>query len=177
MNIPAIITAAEISGADAIHPGYGFLSENAEFAEIVENSGFIFIGPRPEHIRLMGNKVSAITAMRKAGVPTVPGSANAVTPQNALAEAKEIGFPLIVKAASGGGGRGMRIVERVDTLLESVQAAQRDAEMWFGDDTVYMERFLQTPRHVEVQVLADGNGHAIHLYAVSYTHLTLPTKA
>ena len=159
-----ILTAAKNTGAQAIHPGYGFLSENAEFAEIVENSGFIFIGPRPEHIRLMGNKVSAITAMRKAGVPTVPGSANAVTPQNALAEAKEIGFPLIVKAASGGGGRGMRIVERVDTLLESVQAAQRDAEMWFGDDTVYMERFLQTPRHVEVQVLADGNGHAIHLY-------------
>ncbi|MEK7739207.1 MAG: biotin carboxylase N-terminal domain-containing protein, partial [Pseudomonadota bacterium] len=164
LNIPAIITAAEITGADAIHPGYGFLSENAEFAEIVENSGFIFIGPRPEHIRLMGNKVSAITAMRKAGVPTVPGSAHAVTPNNALAEAKEIGFPLIVKAASGGGGRGMRIVERVDTLLESVQAAQRDAEMWFGDDTVYMERFLQKPRHVEVQVLADGNGQAIHLY-------------
>ena len=164
LNIPAIITAAEITGADAIHPGYGFLSENAEFAEIVETSGFIFIGPRPEHIRLMGNKVSAITAMRKAGVPTVPGSAHAVTNQNALEEAKKIGFPLIVKAASGGGGRGMRIVERVDTLLESVQAAQRDAEMWFGDDTVYMERFLQKPRHVEVQVLADGNGHAIHLF-------------
>lgn len=164
LNIPAIITAAEITGADAIHPGYGFLSENAEFAEIVETSGFTFIGPRPEHIRLMGNKVSAIVAMKKAGVPTVPGSAHAVTPQNALAEAKEIGFPLIVKAASGGGGRGMRIVERVDTLLESVQAAQRDAEMWFGDDTVYMERFLQKPRHVEVQILADGNGHAIHLY-------------
>ena len=164
LNIPAIITAAEITGADAIHPGYGFLSENAEFAEIVENSGFIFIGPRPEHIRLMGNKVSAITAMRKAGVPTVPGSAHAVTTNNAIAEAKKIGFPLIVKAASGGGGRGMRIVERFDTLLESVQAAQRDAEMWFGDDTVYMERFLQKPRHVEVQILADGNGHAIHLY-------------
>ncbi|MFW1753738.1 acetyl-CoA carboxylase biotin carboxylase subunit [Acinetobacter wanghuae] len=164
LNIPAIITAAEITGADAIHPGYGFLSENAEFAEIVENSGFIFIGPRPEHIRLMGNKVSAITAMRKAGVPTVPGSAHAVTTNNAIAEAKQIGFPLIVKAASGGGGRGMRIVERFDTLLESVQAAQRDAEMWFGDDTVYMERFLQKPRHVEVQILADGNGHAIHLY-------------
>lgn len=164
LNIPAIITAAEVTGADAIHPGYGFLSENAEFAEIVESSGFTFIGPRPEHIRLMGNKVSAIVAMKKAGVPTVPGSAHAVTPQNALAEAKEIGFPLIVKAAAGGGGRGMRIVERVDTLLESVQAAQRDAEMWFGDDTVYMERFLQKPRHVEVQVLADGNGHAIHLY-------------
>lgn len=164
LNIPAIITAAEVTGADAIHPGYGFLSENAEFAEIVESSGFTFIGPRPEHIRLMGNKVSAIVAMKKAGVPTVPGSAHAVTPQNALAEAKEIDFPLIVKAAAGGGGRGMRIVERVDTLLESVQAAQRDAEMWFGDDTVYMERFLQKPRHVEVQVLADGNGHAIHLY-------------
>ncbi|MFU8927052.1 acetyl-CoA carboxylase biotin carboxylase subunit [Acinetobacter puyangensis] len=164
LNIPAIITAAEVTGADAIHPGYGFLSENAEFAEIVENSGFTFIGPRPEHIRLMGNKVSAIVAMKKAGVPTVPGCDHAVTPQNALAEAKEIGFPLIVKAASGGGGRGMRIVERVDTLLESVQAAQRDAEMWFGDDTVYMERFLQKPRHVEVQILGDGNGHAIHLY-------------
>ena len=164
LNIPAIITAAEVTGADAIHPGYGFLSENAEFAEIVENSGFTFIGPRPEHIRLMGNKVSAIVAMKKAGVPTVPGSAHAVTPANALAEAKEIGFPLIVKAAAGGGGRGMRIVERVDTLLESVQAAQRDAEMWFGDDTVYMERFLQQPRHVEVQVLGDGNGHAVHLY-------------
>ncbi|KAF5308374.1 hypothetical protein FQR65_LT18205 [Abscondita terminalis] len=140
LNIPAIITAAEITGADAIHPGYGFLSENAEFAEIVESSGFIFIGPRPEHIRLMGNKVSAITAMRKA-----------MSQHSVLAHAR-------------GGGRGMRIVERVDTLLESVQAAQRDAEMWFGDDTVYMERFLQKPRHVEVQVLADGNGQAIHLY-------------
>ncbi|MEB5477718.1 acetyl-CoA carboxylase biotin carboxylase subunit [Acinetobacter pollinis] len=164
LNIPALLTAAEVTGADAIHPGYGFLSENAEFAEMVESSGYIFIGPRPEHIRLMGNKVSAIAAMRKAGVPTVPGSQHAVTPANAKEEAAKIGFPLIVKAAAGGGGRGMRIVERIDTLLESVQAAQRDAEMWFGDDTVYMERFLQKPRHVEVQVLADGNGHAIHLY-------------
>jgi acetyl-CoA carboxylase biotin carboxylase subunit len=164
LNIPAIITAAEITGADAIHPGYGFLSENAEFAELVENSGFTFIGPRPEHIRMMGNKVSAILAMKKSGVPTVPGSARAVTTSNALAEAKNIGFPLIVKAAAGGGGRGMRIVERVDTLLESVQAAQRDAEMWFGDDTVYMERFLLKPRHVEVQILGDGFGNAVHLY-------------
>jgi len=164
LNIPAILEVAKKSKATMVHPGYGFLSENAEFAEIVESSGFIFIGPRPEHIRLMGNKVSAIMAMKKSGVPTVPGSAHAVTTNNALAEAKEIGFPLIVKAASGGGGRGMRIVERVDTLLESVQAAQRDAEMWFGDDTVYMERFLQKPRHVEVQILGDGNGHAIHLY-------------
>lgn len=164
LNIPALISAAEVTGADAIHPGYGFLSENAEFAELVENSGFTFIGPRPEHIRLMGNKVSAILAMKKAGVPTVPGSTRAVTTHNALNEAKNIGFPLIVKAAAGGGGRGMRIVERVDMLLESVQAAQRDAEMWFGDDTVYMERFLQKPRHVEVQVLGDGMGHAIHLF-------------
>jgi acetyl-CoA carboxylase biotin carboxylase subunit len=164
LNIPALISAAEVTGADAIHPGYGFLSENAEFAELVENSGFTFIGPRPEHIRLMGNKVSAILAMKKAGVPTVPGSTRAVTTHNALAEAKNIGFPLIVKAAAGGGGRGMRIVERIDMLLESVQAAQRDAEMWFGDDTVYMERFLQKPRHVEVQVLGDGMGRAIHLY-------------
>lgn len=164
LNIPALIAAAEITGADAIHPGYGFLSENAEFAEIVEHSGITFIGPRPEHIRLMGNKVSAIIAMKKAGVPTVPGCDHAVTPQNALAAAKAIGFPLIVKAAAGGGGRGMRIVERIDHLLESVQAAQRDAELWFGDDTVYMERFLLKPRHVEVQVLGDGNGHAIHLY-------------
>jgi len=164
LNVDKILEVAKQTGAQAIHPGYGFLSENAEFAEIVESSGFIFIGPRPEHIRLMGNKVSAIIAMKKAGVPTVPGCDHAVTIHNALAEAKEIGFPLIVKAASGGGGRGMRIVENVDTLLESVQAAQRDAEMWFGDDTVYMERFLQKPRHVEVQVLADGNGHAIHLY-------------
>ncbi|MEC7120760.1 MAG: biotin carboxylase N-terminal domain-containing protein, partial [Pseudomonadota bacterium] len=164
LNIPAILTAAELTGADAIHPGYGFLSENAEFAEAVENAGFIFIGPRPEHIRLMGNKVSAIHAMQKAGVPTVPGSSRAVTPSSAIAEAKHIGFPLIVKAAAGGGGRGMRIVSRIDCLLESVQTAQREAELWFGDDTVYMERFLQKPRHVEVQVLADGEGHAVHLY-------------
>ncbi len=164
LNIPALLTAAQLASVDAVHPGYGFLSENAEFAEAVENAGMIFIGPRPEHIRLMGNKVSAIHAMQKSGVPTVPGSSRAVNPNNALSEAKNIGFPLIVKAAAGGGGRGMRIVKRVDTLLESVQAAQRDAEMWFGDDTVYMERFLQHPRHVEVQVLGDGEGKAIHLF-------------
>ncbi|EXB11451.1 carbamoyl-phosphate synthase L chain, ATP binding domain protein [Acinetobacter sp. 1396970] len=175
LNIPAIITAAEITGADAIHPGYGFLSENAEFAEIVESSGFTFIGPRPEHIRLMGNKVSAIVAMKKAGVPTVPGCDHAVTIHNALAEAKEIGFPLIVKAAAGGGGRGMRIVERVDTLLESVQAAQRDAEMWFGDDTVYMERFLQKPRHVEVQVLGDVTAMRF-IYMIATAHYNVVTK-
>lgn len=164
LNITNIITAAELTGADAIHPGYGFLSENAEFAEAVENAGLVFIGPRPETIRLMGNKVSAIIAMKKAGVPTVPGVDFAVTPKNAIKEAKKIGYPLIVKAAAGGGGRGMRIVYEEAQLVESVQAAMRDAEMWFGDDTVYMERFLQKPRHVEVQVLGDGEGHAVHLY-------------
>ncbi len=164
LNIPALLTAAEVTGTTAIHPGYGFLSENAEFAEAVEHAGFIFIGPRPEHIRLMGNKVSAIQAMRKAGVPTVPGSSRAVLPNTALNEAKHIGFPLIVKAAAGGGGRGMRIVNNIDQLVESVQSAQRDAEMWFGDDSVYIEKFLQKPRHVEVQIIGDGEGHAIHLY-------------
>lgn len=164
LNISAILTAATLTQSDAIHPGYGFLSENAEFAEAVENAGFIFIGPRPEHIRLMGNKVSAIHAMQKSGVPTVPGSSRAVTTATAVAESRQIGFPLIIKAAAGGGGRGMRIVERFDNLLEAVQSAQRDAEMWFGDDTVYMERYLQRPRHVEVQVLGDGAGKAIHLY-------------
>lgn len=158
LNISAIITAAEMTGANAIHPGYGFLSENAEFAEAVEQAGIIFIGPKPEHIHLMGNKVSAIKAMIAAGVPTVPGTAQAITPHNAIAEAKKIGFPLIVKAASGGGGRGMRIVQRIDDLIESVQAAMHDAQAWFGDDMVYMERFLSTPRHVEVQVLGDGMG-------------------
>ncbi len=164
LNISALLTAATLTQADAIHPGYGFLSENAEFAEAVENAGFVFIGPRPEHIRLMGNKVSAIHAMQKSGVPTVPGSSRAVTMSTAVAESRHIGFPLIIKAAAGGGGRGMRIVERFDNLLESVQSAQRDAELWFGDDTVYMERYLQQPRHVEVQVLGDGAGRAIHLY-------------
>ena len=164
LNVNAILTAAELTGADAIHPGYGFLSENAHFAEAIENAGLVFIGPRPEHIRLMGNKVSAISAMRKSGVPTVPGSNTAITSDNALDESLKIGFPLIVKAASGGGGRGMRIVQKSEDLIEAVQSAQNEARMWFNDETVYMERFLQTPRHVEVQVLGDGAGHAIHLY-------------
>lgn len=164
LNITALLTAAELTGADAIHPGYGFLSENAEFAEAIENAGMAFIGPRPEHIRLMGNKVSAITAMKKSGVPTVPGSNTAITVDNALPESEKIGFPLIVKAAAGGGGRGMRIVMNTDELLEAVQSAQHEAAMWFNDETVYMERFLLTPRHIEVQVLGDGAGRAIHLY-------------
>ena len=164
LDINTILTAAEISGADAIHPGYGFLAESAEFAERVEEAGLTFVGPNADHIRLMGNKVSAINAMKKAGVPTVPGSVGAVTMHNAEEQARNIGFPLLIKAASGGGGRGMRVVERFDELVGQVQAAKQEAELWFGDDTVYMERYLQNPRHVEVQVLGDGNGNAIHLY-------------
>jgi len=164
LNIDTILTAAEISGADAIHPGYGFLSENAEFAERVEEAGLTFVGPAPEHIRLMGNKISAINAMKKAGVPTVPGSVGSVTLANAEEQARAIGFPLLIKAAAGGGGRGMRVVERLEQLLSQVQAAKQEAELWFGDDSVYMERFLKNPRHVEVQVLGDGEGNAIHLF-------------
>ncbi|WP_394261877.1 acetyl-CoA carboxylase biotin carboxylase subunit [Moraxella boevrei] len=164
LNIDTILTAAEITGADAIHPGYGFLSENAEFAERVEEAGLTFVGPEAEHIRLMGNKISAINAMKKAGVPTVPGSAGSVTLANAEAQAKTIGFPLLIKAAAGGGGRGMRVVERIEHLLPQVQAAKQEAELWFGDDSVYMERYLKNPRHVEVQVLGDGNGNALHLF-------------
>ncbi|MDO4251006.1 MAG: biotin carboxylase N-terminal domain-containing protein, partial [Moraxella sp.] len=162
LDIERIIGAAEITGTDAIHPGYGFLSENATFAEKVEEAGLVFVGPHADHIRLMGNKVSAIEAMKKAGVPTVPGSVGAITLQNAEEEAKKIGFPLIVKAAAGGGGRGMRVVERFEELLPQVQAAKSEAESAFGDDTVYMERFLKNPRHVEVQVLGDGDGNALH---------------
>ena len=164
LNINAILTAAEVTGADAIHPGYGFLSENAEFAEQIEEAGLTFVGPHPDHIRLMGNKISAIHAMKKAGVPTVPGSVGTVTIHNAEEQAKNIGFPLLIKAAAGGGGRGMRIVERFDELKTQVQGAKQEAELWFGDDSVYMERYLQNPRHVEVQVLGDGHGNAIHLY-------------
>ncbi|ELA08371.1 acetyl-CoA carboxylase, biotin carboxylase [Moraxella macacae 0408225] len=164
LNIDTILTAAEITGADAIHPGYGFLSENAEFSERVEEAGLTFVGPEAEHIRLMGNKISAIHAMKKAGVPTVPGSVGSVTLANAEAQAKNIGFPLLIKAAAGGGGRGMRVVERIEHLLPQVQAAKQEAELWFGDDSVYMERYLKNPRHVEVQVLGDGNGNALHLF-------------
>ena len=164
LDINALLAAAEITAADAIHPGYGFLSENAEFAERVEEAGLTFVGPHPEHIRLMGNKVSAINAMKEAGVPTVPGSIGAITLGNAEEQAREIGFPLIVKAAAGGGGRGMRVVERFEELLNQVQAAKTEAQNAFGDDTVYMERFLKNPRHVEVQVLGDGDGNALHLF-------------
>ncbi|MFZ5560066.1 MAG: acetyl-CoA carboxylase biotin carboxylase subunit [Pseudomonadota bacterium] len=163
LNIPAIISAAEVTDARGIHPGYGFLAENADFAEAVERSGFTFIGPRAENIRLMGNKVSAIEAMKKAGVPTVPGSGGAVTEENAVVVARKIGYPVIIKAASGGGGRGMRVVHTESALLNSLFVTRSEAKAAFGDDTVYVEKFLEHPRHVEIQVLGDGRGKAIHL--------------
>jgi acetyl-CoA carboxylase biotin carboxylase subunit len=163
LNIPALISAAEVTDAQAIHPGYGFLAENADFAEAVERSGFTFIGPRAETIRLMGNKVSAIEAMKKAGVPTVPGSGGPVTEENAVEAARKIGYPIIIKAAAGGGGRGMRVVHSASALLNSLFVTRSEAKAAFGDDTVYMEKFLEHPRHVEIQVLSDGEGHAVHL--------------
>ncbi|AMO67685.1 MAG: acetyl-CoA carboxylase biotin carboxylase subunit [Zhongshania aliphaticivorans] len=165
LNIPAIISAAEVTDAVAIHPGYGFLAENADFAEQVEKSGFIFIGPTPDLIRMMGDKVSAIKAMKKAGVPTVPGSDGPITDDNehTLKVAKRIGYPVIIKAAAGGGGRGMRVVHSEAALLNAVYVTQSEASAAFGDGTVYIEKFLENPRHVEIQVLADGQGNAIHL--------------
>lgn len=165
LNIPAIISAAEVTDAVAIHPGYGFLAENAAFAEQVEKSGFIFIGPEADVIRMMGDKVSAIKAMKEAGVPTVPGSDGPVTDDNerTLAVAKRIGYPVIIKAAAGGGGRGMRVVHSEAALLNAVYVTQSEAKAAFGDETVYIEKFLENPRHVEIQVLADGQGNAIHL--------------
>ncbi len=166
LNIPAIISAAEVTDATGIHPGYGFLAENAGFAEQVERSGFTFIGPTADVIRLMGDKVSAIEAMKKAGVPTVPGS-DGPLPEDGdkiHAIAKKIGYPVIIKAAAGGGGRGMRVVHSEAALLNSVHITQSEAGAAFGDSTVYMEKYLENPRHVEVQVIADGQGNAIHLY-------------
>jgi len=165
LNAPAIISAAEVTNADGIHPGYGFLSENAAFAEQVENSGFAFIGPKAETIRLMGDKVTAKQTMQKSGVPTVPGSEGAVPedPSEVLRIARDIGYPVIVKAAAGGGGRGMRVVHNEEVLLSSIKVTQSEAMAAFGSPVVYIEKFLQRPRHVEIQVLADGQGHAIHL--------------
>jgi len=165
LNVPAIISAAEITRASAIHPGYGFLAENADFADQVEKSGFTFIGPTADTIRLMGDKVSAIEAMKKAGVPTVPGSDGPLTDDNArtLDIANQIGYPIIIKAAAGGGGRGMRVVHNEAALINSVQLTRSEAGAAFGSDVVYLEKFLQKPRHVEIQVLADGQGHAVHL--------------
>lgn len=165
LNIPAIISAAEITDAVAIHPGYGFLSENANFAEIVEQSGFRFIGPRAETIRLMGDKVSAIAAMKKAGVPCVPGSDGPLGNDDlhSLQVARKIGYPVIIKASGGGGGRGMRVVHTESHLLNAIALTRSEAKAAFNNATVYMEKFLENPRHIEFQVLGDGNGHAVHL--------------
>ncbi len=165
LNMPAIIAAAEVTDAQAIHPGYGFLSENADFAERVESSGFIFIGPRADTIRMMGDKVEAIRAMKAAGVPCVPGSGGPLgdDAKENVRIAREIGYPVIIKAAGGGGGRGMRVVHTEAALHSAIQTTQTEAKAAFGNEQVYMEKFLENPRHVEIQVLADGQGNAIHL--------------
>src|SRR5512134_597651 len=165
LNIPAIISAAEVTDAEAIHPGYGFLSENADFAEKVERSGFVFIGPRPENIRLMGDKVSAKAAMMKAGVPTVPGSEGALPedPKEIVRIARRVGYPVIIKAAGGGGGRGMRVVHTEAALLNAVSMTRSEAQAAFANPAVYLEKYLENPRHIEIQVLADEHKNALHL--------------
>ena len=165
LNIPAIIAAAEVTDAQAIHPGYGFLSENADFAERCESSGFIFIGPTANVIRMMGDKVEAIRAMKEAGVPCVPGSGGPLGEDGdeCMRMAKEIGYPVIIKAAGGGGGRGMRVVREEASLLSSITTTKAEAKAAFSNDMVYMEKFLENPRHIEIQVLSDGQGNAIHL--------------
>jgi acetyl-CoA carboxylase, biotin carboxylase subunit len=165
LNIPAIISAAEVTDAEAIHPGYGFLSENADFAEKVERSGFVFIGPRPENIRLMGDKVSAKAAMTKAGVPTVPGSEGALPedPKEIVRIARKVGYPVIIKAAGGGGGRGMRVVHTEAALLNAVNMTRSEAQAAFANPVVYLERYLENPRHIEIQILADAHKNAVHL--------------
>ncbi len=165
LNVPAIISAMEITNSNAVHPGYGFLAESADFAERAENSGFIFVGPTADVIRIMGDKVAAINAMKKAGVPTVPGSDGPLGDDPIVLQqtAARIGYPVIIKAAAGGGGRGMRVAENSQALMNAIAITRAEAGAAFGDDTLYMEKFLQNPRHVEVQVLADGQGNAIHL--------------
>ena len=164
LNIPSIIAAAEITGAQAIHPGYGFLSENARFAHIVEAHGMTFIGPTPDHISMMGDKITAKQAVKAAGIPCVPGSEGALeTEEEAIAAAADIGFPVLIKAAAGGGGRGMRVALTEDDLTEAVAAARNEAKAAFGNDAVYMERYLQKPRHIEIQVIADKFGNVVHL--------------
>jgi acetyl-CoA carboxylase biotin carboxylase subunit len=164
LNIPALLAACEITGADAVHPGYGFLSENARFAEILSEHNLHFIGPKAEHIRLMGDKIEAKKTAKKLGIPVVPGSDGGVGPDDdAMAIAKEIGFPVLVKAASGGGGRGMKIARTPDDLALALQTAATEAKAAFGDASVYLEKYLEKPRHIEIQVLGDGRGGAIHL--------------
>jgi acetyl-CoA carboxylase biotin carboxylase subunit len=164
LNIPALIAACEITGADAVHPGYGFLSENARFAEILERHNIAFIGPKAEHIRVMGDKIEAKRTAKRLGIPCVPGSEGGVSDEDeALRVAREIGFPVIIKAAAGGGGRGMKVARSEDDLVVAVQTARTEAKAAFGDDAVYIEKYLEKPRHIEIQVLGDGKGRAIHL--------------
>ena len=162
LNIPAIISAMELSGADGVHPGYGFLSENADFAEKIEKSGFDFVGPSASVIRMMGNKVSAKEFALEAGLPIVPGSTGPID-EDTHKKAEEIGYPVIIKAASGGGGRGMRIVHSPQELDDAIELTQQESAAAFGDSTVYLEKFLESPRHIEVQVLADRHGNVLHL--------------
>ena len=164
MNIPAIISACEITGADAIHPGYGFLSENAHFAEIVKAHKLTFIGPQPEHIRLMGDKIAAKQAVKSLGIPTVPGSEGAVESESeAAASAKDMGYPVLIKAAAGGGGRGMKVARSSSELPLAFSTARAEAKTAFGDDSVYLEKYLEKPRHIEIQVIADSHGKVLHL--------------
>src|SRR6201987_5027430 len=164
LNIPALLAACEITGAEAVHPGYGFLSENARFAEILGEHNLQFIGPKPEHIRLMGDKIEAKKTARKLGIPVVPVSDGAVaSPEDALVIANEIGFPVLVKAAAGGGGRGMKVAHTADDLALALSTAANEARSAFGDASVYLEKYLQKPRHIEIQGLGDGRGGAIHL--------------
>jgi acetyl-CoA carboxylase biotin carboxylase subunit len=164
LNIPSLLAACEITGADAVHPGYGFLSENARFAEILAEHNIQFIGPKAEHIRLMGDKIEAKRTAQRLGIPVVPGSEGGVTSdKEALEIAREIGFPILVKAAAGGGGRGMKVAQNEDELSEALATARAEAKAAFGDDAVYLEKYLQRPRHIEIQVLGDGEGNAIHL--------------
>src|SRR5438132_51070 len=164
LNVPALLAACEITGADAVHPGYGFLSENARFAEILADHNLHFIGPKAEHIRLMGDKIEAKKTAKKLGIPVVPGSDGAVSPNDdAMAIAQAIGFPVLVKAASGGGGRGMKVAHTAEDLMLALSTAGNEAKSAFGDASVYLEKYLQKPRHIEIQVLGDGRGGAIHL--------------
>src|ERR1700681_2845088 len=164
LNVPALLAACEITGANAVHPGYGFLSENARFAEILEEHNIHFIGPRPAHIRLMGDKIEAKRTAKRLGIPVVPGSEGGVASDaEALSIARDIGFPVLIKAAAGGGGRGMKVAASADELASSLATARAEAKAAFGDDTVYLEKYLARPRHIEIQVLGDGRGRAIHL--------------
>jgi acetyl-CoA carboxylase biotin carboxylase subunit len=163
LNVPALLAACEITGADAVHPGYGFLSENARFAEILEEHNIHFIGPRPAHIRLMGDKIEAKRTAKRLGIPVVPGSESGVTDQEASLLARDIGFPVLIKAAAGGGGRGMKVAPSPAELSQALATARAEAKAAFGDDTVYLEKYLTRPRHIEIQVLGDGRGRVIHL--------------